>query len=80
LANAAKHSRATTVWLRVTLQQARLVLVVEDNGGGFAQNGAKPGRNGLKNIQARMQHLNGRGTIHSVVGQGTRVELELLLH
>jgi len=79
LANAAKHSAATAVWLHVSLKDSRLSLVIEDNGRGFDPSVLKPDRNGLKNIAARMLHLNGSGMVHSVASQGTRVELELPL-
>ena len=39
----------------------------------------KSDRNGLGNIAARMRHLGGRGKVQSVLGRGTRVELELLV-
>lgn len=77
LANAAKHSAATEVRLRVRFDGSRLTLIVEDNGHGFDPAIPKPGRNGLKNIQDRMAKLGGRATFHSAPSEGTRVELEL---
>ena len=79
LANAAKHSAASEVRLRVALRDSRLALIIEDNGRGFDTAALKPGRNGLKNIDSRMQHLGGRASIRSVPNEGTRVELELPL-
>ncbi len=79
LANAAKHSAASEVWLRLALQDSRLRLRLEDNGRGFDAAAIRPGGNGLKNIAARMEQLGGHGAVRSVVGQGTRVELELPL-
>jgi len=79
LANAAKHSAASELWLRLALQDSRLRLRLEDNGRGFDAAAVRPDRNGLKNIGVRMEKLGGRGVVRSVVGQGTRVELELPL-
>jgi signal transduction histidine kinase len=79
LANAAKHSGATELWLRVALNGARLRLAIEDNGRGFDPAAINTDRNGLKNIRHRMNHLGGRATIHSAANRGTRVELELPL-
>lgn len=83
LANAAKHSGASELWLRVTQKSSRLTLVIEDNGRGFdpatlKQNG-NGSRNGFKNIEARMKHLGGCGVVRGALGQGTRVELDLPL-
>lgn len=77
LANAAKHSGATEVWFRVSLDHHRLRLKLEDNGKGFDPATLKTGRNGLKNIEVRMRQLGGKGAVRSIVGQGTQVELEL---
>jgi signal transduction histidine kinase len=80
LANAAKHSAAGEVWLRVALAGSRLTLVIEDNGRGFDTTVVKGDRNGLRNIESRMRHLGGSARVKSVLDQGARVELELPLH
>jgi ligand-binding sensor domain-containing protein/signal transduction histidine kinase len=79
LANAAKHSGATEVWLRVRFENPLLTLIVEDNGHGFDPTTLKPGRNGMHNIEARMQHLGGRGVVRSGNAPGTQVEMQLRL-
>ena len=79
LANAAKHSGAAQVWLRVRFDGSTFTLIVEDDGHGFDMAALKPDRNGVQNIETRMRHLGGRGTIRSIVGRGTRVEMELRL-
>jgi len=79
LANAAKHSAASEVWLRVVLKDALLKLVVEDNGRGFEVGTLPTNRNGLKNIENRMRCLGGCGQVHSAKDGGTRVEMELPL-
>lgn len=79
LANAAKHSAATELRLRVALADSLLSLVIEDNGRGFDATTLKTDRNGLKNIENRMRHLGGQAVIRGGPGCGTRVELELPL-
>jgi signal transduction histidine kinase len=79
LSNIAKHSAASEAWLRVTLTNSILTIALEDNGRGFDEVIRKPARNGLKNIDSRMRELGGRSSIRSVVGGGTRVELQLEL-
>ena len=61
----------------MTLDRSLLTLIIEDNGRGFELTAAKGDRNGLKNIETRMQDLGGRGMIQSAKDQGTRVALEL---
>lgn len=77
LANAAKHSAATELVLRISFADSAVVLIVEDNGGGFDPAALKRDRNGLKNIGSRMRQLGGRAEVRSQPGQGTRVELVL---
>ena len=79
LANAAKHSTASELRLRVALENSVLKLVIEDNGRGFDEAALKGDRNGLWNIESRMRHLGGRGVIRSALARGTCVELELPL-
>ena len=78
IANAAKHSGASELWLRVAVEEHRLRLVIEDNGKGFDPL-APSGRNGLKNMQARMSKLGGRCAVSSAPGKGARVSFELPL-
>jgi two-component sensor histidine kinase len=79
LNNAAKHSHATELVLRIRHQGQALIVVVEDNGRGFEPKLASPDRNGLANLTQRMQELGGRCKITSEPGKGCRVELFLPL-
>ena len=75
LNNAAKHSGASEVSLRVSCSEQRLRLEVEDNGRGF--DSALAGqRNGLENLRQRLASLGGAAEIVSQPGRGTRVRLE----
>jgi signal transduction histidine kinase len=79
LTNAAKHSAASEIWLRVTLRDSFLTVIVEDNGHGFDDSARQGDRNGLDNIENRMRDLGGSGLIRGAVGQGASVELRLAL-
>jgi signal transduction histidine kinase len=79
LSNAARHSAASEIWLRISLHDAFLTVTLEDNGHGFDSNARNGNRNGLSNIKDRMRDLGGRVEIQSAPGQGTRVELKLPL-
>lgn len=75
LNNAAKHSGATELFLRIHRHDAELVVEVEDNGRGFDPAVLDGQRNGLGNMSLRMAEVGGRFEIHSLPGQGCRVVL-----
>lgn len=75
LNNVIRHAGADEVWLRVTVTDNLLILVIEDNGHGFER--ATPGQfaDGLPNMNQRMAEIGGRSNIESKPGIGTRVSL-----
>jgi signal transduction histidine kinase len=76
LANAAKHSAATSVEIRVTGREDLLVLEVSDDGAG----GADPARgSGLAGLAQRVAVVDGRLDIVSPPGGPTRITAELPL-
>jgi two-component system sensor histidine kinase UhpB len=70
--NAAKYSKATKVEIRVRKEGSQLLLTVVDNGVGFTP-GGETSSNGLKNMKARAEAMNGTMQIASEPGQGTTV-------
>ncbi|HLX70999.1 MAG TPA: ATP-binding protein, partial [Verrucomicrobiae bacterium] len=79
--NALKHSGATEVRAEVSVKDATLQIVIQDNGHGFdsnALNGSRQG-NGLGNMRKRMAHLGGEFEITSAPGEGTTVKFILKL-
>ena len=73
LHNAAKHSHASEVTLRIRWHGHALHVVVQDNGCGFDPSLANPDRNGLTNMNQRMNELGGRCQVKSHAGQGCSV-------
>ncbi|MFJ8691408.1 sensor histidine kinase [Streptomyces roseolilacinus] len=71
--NAAKHSGATAVSVRVALRDGVLVVRVEDDGGG----GADPAGSGLSGLRGRVAALDGSLRIDSPPGGPTTVTAEL---
>ncbi len=70
LSNAARHSQASTIDISVNATADRLKLVIADNGCGFS----KPARrSGLNNLKERARLLNGKFSVRSVPGEGTRL-------
>jgi signal transduction histidine kinase len=74
LANTAKHARASVARVEVQAGDGRLLLSVRDDGVG----GAATGRgSGLVGLTDRVEALGGTITVHSPIGQGTRLEVDL---
>ncbi|MFD7704535.1 sensor histidine kinase [Streptomyces caelestis] len=71
--NAAKHSAATAVEVRVALTGERLAVRVEDNGRG----GADPAGSGLSGLRGRVAALDGVLHIDSPLGGPTTITAEL---
>lgn len=75
--NIQKHAHATSVWLRVTLGENQLVIVIEDNGRGFHHNLGAPEGDGLLNLQNRLAAIGGECHVDSQPGRGTCVRLSV---
>jgi two-component system, NarL family, sensor kinase len=80
LNNVLKYAEATEAQVQLTWVDNHLSVTVEDNGKGFdvktldANKGA-----GLRNVQARVDYLNGTLDIQSKPGEGTSVLVEIVL-
>jgi signal transduction histidine kinase len=74
LTNAAKHAHASVAHVDVQTGDGRLHLSVADDGVG----GADPARgSGLVGLTDRVQALGGTITVHSPVGEGTTLLIDL---
>jgi signal transduction histidine kinase/ligand-binding sensor domain-containing protein len=74
--NAAKYSKASRVWIQVSLEHKLLTLKVKDNGIGFDVIAADGG-NGLGNMHKRADAMNGRISIESNEGKGSVITLSI---
>jgi two-component system sensor histidine kinase UhpB len=82
MTNIVRHSKAQRGHVRLTREDSKLILTVQDNGRGFDTNafgrGADaPHRWGLFGIQERVAALGGTFKIESGVGQGTTLYAEI---
>ena len=75
LHNCERHSRATTVRIRVHRQNGWLILCIQDDGVGFNSRQVKG--LGLLGIEERVARLGGTFEIHSEPGSGTILTVEL---
>lgn len=73
LNNAAKHSGAAELFLRIYRAGQKLVVTVEDNGRGFDPAQLEGERNGMANMTQRMDEINGVCELFSQPGGGCRV-------
>src|SRR2546425_7672678 len=75
LHNCSAHSQATAVRIKVEQEPERLTLSIRDNGKGFDVEQSKG--LGLLGIEERAAHLGGKCQIHSKLGSGTTLAIEL---
>jgi len=79
LNNAVRHSNAKLLRVQLKIEHNALILVISDDGVGFDVQHARPGGNGLVNIQNRMASVSGRADISSTLGKGTTTTLTMPL-
>jgi signal transduction histidine kinase len=77
--NTFKHAKATAVSLQLQCESGRLGMHIRDNGIGFDPNQAFPGHLGLRSMRERITRLNGDLTIQSQPGQGTHIQVSIVL-
>jgi signal transduction histidine kinase len=76
LTNVAKYANATTASVRLSLDDGCLRVCVEDDGIG----GADPSTgSGLRGLRDRVDALDGRLDVHSPLGEGTTITVEMPL-
>ena len=73
LNNAAKHSQASELFLRIHRKSNKLIVEVADNGQGFDAAHTVDGRNGLANMGQRLAGIGGNCVIKSEPGAGCLV-------
>ena len=77
LNNVVKHARAQHVTVYLRFDDQRVCLEIADDGLGYDPVKAKEsGGMGLRGMEERVQRLNGKLEIRSVLGQGTTVNVE----
>ena len=79
LANVVKHAGVGEAELRLEVDEARVMLEVEDGGDGFDVNGSHTGHYGLASMTSRAREVGGDLEISSAPGRGTCVRVEVPL-
>ncbi|WP_102264391.1 sensor histidine kinase [Mesobacillus jeotgali] len=75
--NALKHADAITVQVKLEIKQDHIMAVIKDDGKGFDISESKPESFGLLGIRERVELLEGELTIHSKIGTGTLVIIQI---
>ncbi len=76
LHNVVKHAGCTEVWVRLSVTDQELALIIEDNGRGFDGARERVGdEDGLGNLRQRMSEIGGVFEHRSRPGQGTQLRL-----
>ncbi len=75
--NAAKHSQASQLTLRIELAGAELSVMVADNGHGFDSAQARDERNGLMNMKLRLAEIGGVCHVASRPGEGCQISFQV---
>jgi signal transduction histidine kinase len=73
LNNVAKHSKATDVWIAVSIEPRRLEIKITDNGAGINMARLREFGNGLSNMKKRMTSIDGAFVIQN--NKGTEATL-----
>lgn len=79
LHNAARHSGAGEIILRVRVEVNQLILTVSDNGCGIAQLEESASSRGSANMRARLEKIGGQFSRTTTVGAGTTVTFQIPL-
>lgn len=80
IANSIKHSYASKLMIQFTHHTDCINLMIEDNGVGFDPGSTlmKTGHGmGLSNIERKIEELDGRFIVESVIGKGTSVVIDI---
>jgi signal transduction histidine kinase len=77
--NACRYSESSKVQVRLTQQESRIYIEVEDWGVGFNTDDIEETSFGIGGIKERARLLGGQATIDSTPGKGTLVRVELPL-
>ncbi|WP_074408771.1 ATP-binding protein [Aquimarina megaterium] len=78
ITNTIKHAAASEIQISLTNHDSLLNIIIEDNGKGFdAKILPKKEGMGLRNIEKRVEHLQGTFEIDSTIGKGTNIIINI---
>jgi two-component system sensor histidine kinase DegS len=80
--NAIKYAESSHIIVQLSHSETLLSIIIDDNGKGFDMNSVDKKRNsesgmGLLFMKERIQYVNGRVFINSILGEGTRITFNI---
>ncbi|MDE3840162.1 histidine kinase [Bacillus methanolicus] len=75
--NALKHADASEIEVKLEICKAQINVVIKDNGKGFDTNVKKPESFGILGMKERVELLEGEISIHSKIGAGTVIIIQV---
>jgi signal transduction histidine kinase len=79
LSNSTRHAQASHRWIRLSLTENAIQLIIGDNGVGFSTVRKRRAGHGLRNMAARAKLISAIFTLKSAPGKGTRVIVDIPL-
>lgn len=79
LSNSTRHACASRRWIRLSLADNMIRLIVGDNGIGFSSKRKRRAGHGLGNMAARAKQISAALTLESAPGKGTTVQVDVPL-
>jgi signal transduction histidine kinase len=73
LSNSLRHAQASHRWVRLSLAENAIRLIIGDNGVGFSAKRKRRAGHGLGNMAARAKQISATFTLESGPGKGTTV-------
>ena len=78
IANIVKHAKATEANISITLHEAIISIIIEDNGVGIPEEALLKNKGlGIRNIKKRIQSITGTMNIDSYTNKGTSIIIEI---
>jgi signal transduction histidine kinase len=77
LSNSMRHAHASHRWLRLSLTNTTIRMVIGDNGTGFSPKRKRRSGHGLHNMSARAKQLGATFSLNSEPGEGTIVTVDI---
>ncbi len=80
ISNIVKYADCTIVCIDLSIHENNFCMTIKDNGKGFDQHSnAVYNGNGIKNMQSRSNDMHAQLNIHSIINEGTAIEVILKL-
>lgn len=80
LHNAAKYSQAENITLDFQYNDPVFIFVIKDDGVGIEEGVIRGSGHGMVNMQKRMESVNGKFSVESEAGKGTRIILKGVIY